>query len=105
MREVNWVNTYWVRIYIAGDYAQIEECCRTYCETGFCVNITPNNYIYKYGEQSGAMIELINYPRFPGEHPLIYERAKDLAMQIGYQVHQRSWTIMDPQHTVYFERH
>lgn len=97
-------NTYWCRIYIAGDYAALEEICRQYCEDGYCVNITPNNYIYKHGEQSGAMIELINYPRFPEEPGNIFRRAHALAHLIALECHQRSWTIMDPEKTVYYER-
>lgn len=97
-------DTYWVRIYIAGNYDRIEEICREYCENSFCVNVVKNNYIYMHGEQSGAIIELINYPRFPELPTEIYQRAQALARTLAFECHQRSWSIMDPVLTTYYER-
>lgn len=102
--ESKTVDPYWVRIYIAGDLARIEEVCREYCEKGGCVNVSATNYIYTYGEQSGAVVEFINYPRFP-EHPAkIWYKAIWLAKGIAERCHQKSWTIMAPDRSAYYER-
>ena len=97
-------DSYWVRIYIAGKYDFIEEVCRQYCESGYCVNIAPVNYIYKHGEQSGARIELINYARFPENRDEMFQRANILALDIAYRCHQKSWSIVTPTDSYYYER-
>lgn len=102
---MNGVESFWSRIYIAGNYDVIEAVCREYCTvTSYCVNVTRNNYIYRHGEQSGAVVELINYPRFPETSLVMVQRAEELAKEIANHCHQRSYTIMTPTKTFYYER-
>ena len=96
--------TYWAKIYIAGPIEQIEQVCRAFCERGACVTVTPTNYIYTMGEESGAEIGLINYPRFPKEPADIFEMAEDLACDLLEQCHQGSFTIMTPDDTYFYSR-
>jgi len=98
--------TYWAKIFIAGPIAEIEQVCRSYCMKGACVTVTPTNYIYTMGEESGAEIGLINYPRFPKDFPRIelLEEATLLAEKICEECYQGSFTIMTPDDTYFFSR-
>ena len=45
----------------------------------YCVTITPTNFIYKDGREKGAIIGLINYPRFPSNKKEIKRKAEEIA--------------------------
>jgi len=96
--------TYWARIYIAGPLNEIEQSCREFVLSGLCVTVTATNYIYTGGEESGAIIELINYPRFPSTEDEIYVKARDLAIKVMEDCHQVSFTLMTPTNTIYHSR-
>lgn len=64
---------------IAGDYKEIVNACQRYCERGLCVSVFPCHYAYKFGQEEGAEVRLINYPRFPKHPETIEEQALDLA--------------------------
>ena len=65
---------------------EVEAICQKYCnEIGLCVTVTPTKFIYKDGCEKGAVIGLINYPRFPSTEKEILERAEEIA---GYCLHQ-----------------
>lgn len=72
-----------VKIYIGGDY---EEACRIankYCtQKGLCVTVTPTEYVYKHGRESGVIIGLMNYPRFPSTEQELFDHAMRLASGI-----------------------
>lgn len=97
-------SSYWVRIYIAGDLAVIEYTCRAYVTQGLCVNVTPNKYIYKYGEETGAIIELIQYPKYPDKSEMIWAQAECLANSLLDKLHAGSYTIMDSSEVYTFDR-
>lgn len=68
-------NTWWVKIYTSGPISRIEQVCREECyEDGLCVTVTPVKFIYTGGEELGAEIGLINYPRFPSSVSLIEDQ-------------------------------
>jgi hypothetical protein len=97
--------TYFARIYIAGDFQTIKQVCREHCmEIGLCVTVEPTTYIYTGGEESGAVIGLINYPRFPSEPTEIRANAEDLAMKIMERCCQHSFSIMTPETTAWHSR-
>lgn len=102
--EIKEVNTYWARIYIAGPIKEAEQILRRECFKGLCVNIYPNKYIYKAGEEVGYVVELINYPRFPVDDTVLFEKAKDLASTLMVETYQGSFTIMCPDKTVFISR-
>ena len=98
--------TYWAKIYIAGPVAEIEQICREYCMKGSCVTVTPTKYIYTMGEEVGAEIGLINYPRFPKDNPkltLLHE-AVELGEEICAKTFQGSFTVMTPDNTYFYSR-
>ena len=97
-------DTYWAKIYIAGPIVQIEQICREYCERGACVTVTPTNYIYTMGEEDGAEVGFINYPRFPKSPEDILEQAEDLGCELLEKCHQGSFTIMTPDRTYFYSR-
>ena len=97
-------NTYWVKIYLAGNLDIAKQVCREECRRkGLCVTIRPCTYIYTCGEEEGVEIQLINYPRFPAvtdtELNDIYHRARGLAILLMGRLCQRKVLIMDPKTT------
>lgn len=96
--------TFWVKIYIAGDLSMIEQVCREWCMRGACVTVTPTNYIYTMGEESGVEIGFINYPRFPKSKGMILGAAEELADELMERCCQGSYTIMTPVTTYFYSR-
>lgn len=96
------VETYWARIYIAGDYNRARDICRNYCyKEGACVNVTKNQYIYTGGEESGVIIEIINYPRFPKSNDELDEQAYQLGLLLRSELYQDSFTVVTPTSTLW----
>jgi hypothetical protein len=105
MSQVTEAPTYWARIYIAGNRADAERTCRTWAfKDGACVTVTPTEYIYSGGQESGVIVGLINYPRFPATQAEIDEQAELLGALMADDLHQRSYTIETPVRTRWFTR-
>jgi ferredoxin len=97
--------TFWCRIYMAGDITLAKQVCREYClGVGLCVTITPTQFIYSGGEEAGFIIELVNYPKFPKGKQEILDRANTLAENLVYELHQHSYLLMCPDLTRWFTR-
>lgn len=95
--------SYPVSIFIAGDAQDAERICRAYCnEVGLCVTVTATNYIYTGGSQTGVIVGLINYPRFPSTPEEIWAKAEALAHKLRDGLFQESFTIQAPDKTVWF---
>ena len=99
MRKQN--NTYWVEIHVAGELSIIEQVCREYCMKGLCVTVTPERFIYTGGQEDGAVIGLINYPRFPTTQEAVWDSAIELALAIRDRSCQWSVLVMDHNYTVW----
>lgn len=95
--------TYKVEIFIAGDLAQIRATCRKFCLRGACVTVTPTEYIYTGGAESGAIVGLINYPRFESMPVEIKSKAFELAELLLAECCQRSCTVQTPEKAHYIE--
>lgn len=68
-----------VEIYIAGDYDKARDICRYWCvDVPRCVTVTRTSFIYTHGEESGVVVALRSYPRFP-QPPQLMPLAEDLA--------------------------
>ena len=105
MKGVEFHNSsYWVRIYISGPIDMIDQCCREFVLDGLCVNVTKTQYIFTHGEQQGATIELINYPKYPDTSENLWDKAIELADFILDNTHQGSYTVMDAEKAVSFDR-
>lgn len=88
--------TYVARIYICGSLEQIKQCCRACAAVNppgdprNCVTIERADFIYKGGEESGVVIGLLNYPRFPATPRVIWEKAVELARHLLEATYQDS---------------
>jgi hypothetical protein len=101
--EVKTCPTYWARIYMAGNLAEAERICRAHCySVGLCVTLNPTEYIYSAGQESGFVVGLINYPRFPATPEEIDAKAEVLAGLLRVALSQRSFTIQTPNETRWF---
>jgi len=97
--------TWWVKIYISGALSVIEQACRKFClEEGLCVTVEPTKFIYTGGEEIGAVIGLVNYPRFPCDRDVIDETAQRLATDILDSTAQQSVLIMNPDQTAWWSK-
>lgn len=96
--------TYKAEIYIAGDYAQAAEALREYCDTGFCVSLEKTSYIYKYGQEEGVKVVILNYPRFPKEPSEIENIATEITLMLIARLHQGSASLVMPERTIWFTR-
>ena len=97
--------THWVKIYISGPIYVIEQTCRKYCmHCPVCVTVDNTKFIYPGGEQVGAVIGLINYPRFPASNDKIEDQALDLSIKLLKATHQDSALIMTPEWTQWIRR-
>lgn len=100
-------SSYWVRCYISGPIEMVKQCCREFVLDGLCVTVTPTTYIYTHGEESGVMIELIRYPKYPnspGSKKDNWNTMVELADFILDQTHQGSYTVMDAENAITFDR-
>jgi hypothetical protein len=97
--------TFWARVYIAGPQAVAEQLCREYCfAQGLCVTVEPTKFIYTGGEETGVVIGLVNYPRFPAKADKIFGQAKELAYRLIMNMSQHSALVMTPTETVWMTR-
>jgi len=96
--------SYSVKIYIAGAMNIIEQACREHVVKGLCVNIKPNKYIYTYGEETGAEIELINYPKYPKSNEEIWVEAVCLGNKLMSALFCGSFTVMDGEKAITYDR-
>lgn len=94
--------TYWVKIYASGPIEVAKQVIRQEClKEGLCVTISPTLFIYAGGEESGFVIGLLQYPRFPTAPEKIYQRAVELAKIILPATCQLSTLIVDPSSTLW----
>lgn len=92
-----------ISIFIAGDYEHAKRICKQYCDdTGFCVTVTSTEYVHTSGQESGVIIGLINYPRFPSDLETMLTRAINLAIMLREQLGQESFSIQTPESTIWY---
>lgn len=98
-------NAYKVDIFMAGSIQRIKDCCLDYCSrVGLCVTVTPTSYVYTNGQEEGAIIGLINYPKFETTKELIRIKAEELAYFLMDNCNQRSFTIQDGETATYYAK-
>lgn len=103
--DSNSVDTFWAEIYIAGPRDVIEQTCRECCyHEPLCVTIEDVKFIYKGGEETGVVIGLVNYPRFPSTPEEIERTAIDLGGQIMLETCQESYLVVTPIASTWFTR-
>jgi len=93
--------TYWVHIYVGGDIDVIRQACREWCWRGACVTVEPLDFIFTGGEEAGARIGFVNYPRFPAEPGDIFALAEELARYVRRRARQQSVLVVAPDKTLW----
>ena len=59
---------------------KLKMICQKFCdENSLAVSVEETSFIYKNGNESGAKVRFINYPRYPATKPVILTRAMILA--------------------------
>ena len=100
--QQNEIPSYWIKLYMAGDLSQAKQVCREFCfAKGWCVTVSPTTYIYTGGEEEGFMIGMVNYPRFPTDHLVLWNKAKELAKLLRTRLCQHSYLLQDPYKTLW----
>ncbi len=93
------------RIWIAGPIAEIERACAEFCtERGLCVAIEAVRYVYTGGREGGAVVTVLNYPRFPKQPEQVCDIADELARFLIERVYQGSATVEGPGQSVFLSR-
>ena len=91
-----------IKIHIAGDMMLARTILQEYVMRGACVSMAEEEYVYTMGNESGMVITLINYPRFPKESGEILVQAMDLAQMLIVKLYQGSCTVVDYDGDSYF---
>ena len=92
-------------VFIAGDVQTARESLRRQCfEEGLCVTLTPTEFVYTAGLESGVAVGLVNYPRFPKAPDEIKARAVKVAERLMGDLCQWSALVVTPAETVWLTR-
>ena len=94
--------------YMFDDY-MVRQVCQEYCNTvSLCVTVSPTQFYYKETEgvrgEFGAVVGLINYPRFPSTEKEIVEHAKTLGYELLKNLKQNRVTIVTTNETIMLEK-
>ncbi len=95
------IKTYTAEIYMAGDYNLAQQVCREYCMRGLCVTIHPCEYIYKGGQETGFVVGLRRYPKFPTDEQYICDCAEALGYLLKQRLCQESYMLVTPETTTW----
>lgn len=91
-----------VDIHMAGDINAAGLIIQRYAaETGLCVTLTSQSFIYTGGREEGFRVGFINYPRFPKDPGDIVAHAHDLARNLRVHLGQHSYSIVTPIETTW----
>ncbi len=87
------------------DIEDAEAVCKTYCdEVGLCVVVAPVKFFYTKGAEPGAMISLINYPRFPSPSSTIKAHSRELARRLMEALGQLRVSVVCSDETFMLEK-
>ena len=86
------------------DIEEVKSICQGYCDrNGFCVTVNPTEFIYTDGFEPGAIIGIINYPRFPKGIGELDTRALELAEILLNEMNQERVSVVTPRETIMLE--
>jgi hypothetical protein len=89
-----------IKVYISGPIEAAKQLLRAEClENGLCVTVEPTLFIYTGGEESGYVVGLLNYPRFPSDLDALVKRATQIALRLLYGTFQHSVLVVTPAST------
>lgn len=99
--------TFVLQIFIAGPIEVAKQVLRAECmREGLCVTIEPTLYIYIYtgGEETGYVVGIREYPRFPLGETVLTARARQLVELLLDATFQTSAMIVGPETTEWVSR-
>lgn len=104
--EVVVAATFVADIHIAGDYQHIVNLCQEYCtdQESKCVHVVPEAFAYRMGQEFGAKVGIVNYPRFPQSTDELSLFADRLARWLMKRLCQGSCLIVTPGVTTWLTR-
>jgi hypothetical protein len=86
-------------------YDVLRDVCHKYCdEIGLCITYTETVCIYTKEWETGAIVRLINHPRFPKPDEENKQRAIELAKLLLKASNQYKVSIVFPNETIMIER-
>ena len=98
-------DSYPVTVWVAGDYQKAKDSLRRQCfDEGLCVTLTPTEFVYTAGAESGVAVGLINYPRFPKSPEDIRLRAEKVLLTLLDDLYQNSGLVQTPETTYWYTR-
>lgn len=95
---------FYANIYMAGDVQDAKRICANYCMKGLCVTVTETTFIYTGGRETGFVVGLVNYPRFPSTPEDITREAETLADVLIRNLCQHSALIQTPADAIWISR-
>lgn len=96
------VMTYWVEVCVAGDVPTMRSVLRRHAfDAGLCVTLSPTEFVYSGGMESGAIVRLINYPRFPKEPSVLWATAITVAELLMDACAQKTCSLVAPDATIW----
>lgn len=94
--------TFRAEIFMAGNIDVARQWLRHRCyHAGLCVTVTSADFIYTGGEESGFVVGLVNYPRFPSAPQQIRDRAVEIAEGLVVHLCQRTALVVDTHETTW----
>lgn len=82
----------------------VEHICQQFVnKKGLCVTVTPTKFVYTDGNESGVVIGLIQYPRFPKKIDYLIEQSKEFAELLMNELGQNRVTITTPNESIMLE--
>jgi hypothetical protein len=98
--RIETAETHWAKIYLSGPIEVAKQILREECmREGLCVTIEPTTFIYTGGEESGYVVGLVNYPKFPSTSEGVTDRAASIARMLRDRTFQHSCMIVTPSKT------
>lgn len=75
---------------------EVYRICQIYTNKNpICVSVTGTIFIYKDGNEPGARIEFMQYPRFPRTEDEIHNSAEELGKILMYELKQYRFSLSD----------
>jgi hypothetical protein len=93
-------STYQIQLFIAGPVNEAKQIIRKeVLKGGLCVTITPVDYLYLGGEESGYVVGLLQYPRYPESQESLRDKARHLMQLLLEGTFQKSGLMVTPELT------
>lgn len=97
--------TYIAEIYMAGDISHARHSLQLMAsEKGMCASLESVDYVYTGGMESGFVVRLMNYPRFPSDPKSIKDFAIRIAESLLKSLGQGSCSIVCSDETFFMSR-